>query len=68
LALLLFYVGSHTTQLILWIIAALFIALGLDPVVRTLENRKVPRPAGIVIVLLALVGVVAVFFSTLIPS
>ncbi|MEZ2370814.1 AI-2E family transporter [Arthrobacter sp. RCC_34] len=68
LALLLFYVGSHTTQLILWIIAALFIALGLDPVVRTLENRRIPRPAGIVIVLLGLLAVVGGFFATLIPT
>ena len=50
-----FYIASNTTQLILWIVAALFIALGLDPVVRWLEGRKVPRPAGILISVSALV-------------
>ncbi|MFJ3957017.1 AI-2E family transporter [Arthrobacter sp. NPDC090010] len=68
IALLLFYVASQTTQLLLWILAALFIALGLDPVVRTLESRKIPRPAGIVIVLLALLAVIGAFFATLIPT
>ncbi|MDP5228378.1 MULTISPECIES: AI-2E family transporter [Arthrobacter] len=68
LALLLFYVASHNTQLLLWIVGALFIALGLDPVVRTLEARKIPRPAGIVLVLLALLAVIGAFFATLIPT
>lgn len=44
LALLVYWIGSNTTQLLLWIVAALFIALGLDPVVRWLESRKIPGP------------------------
>jgi predicted PurR-regulated permease PerM len=68
LALFLYYVMTNTTQLLLWILAALFIALGLDPVVRWLEGRRVPRPAGIVIALAVLVGIVAGFFATLIPT
>nr|WP_081710108.1 AI-2E family transporter [Arthrobacter sp. 35W] len=68
LALFLFAMISNTTQLLLWIVAALFIALGLDPVVRWLERRKVPRPAGILLVLLALLSLVAAFFATLIPT
>jgi predicted PurR-regulated permease PerM len=68
LALFLFSMISNTQQLLLWIVAAMFIALGLDPVVRWLERRKVPRSAGIVIVLLALLGMVASFFATLIPT
>ncbi|MDI3279698.1 AI-2E family transporter, partial [Arthrobacter sp. AL08] len=39
LALLVYWIGSNTTQLLLWIVAALFIALGLEPVVGWLENR-----------------------------
>ena len=42
-ALLVYWIGSNTTQLLLWIVAALFIALGLDPVVRWLEGEEVPR-------------------------
>nr|WP_269048334.1 AI-2E family transporter [Paenarthrobacter sp. Z7-10] len=68
LALLLYYVMTNTAQLLLWMLAALFIALGLDPVVRWLEGHKVPRPAGIVISLAVLVGLLAAFFAILIPT
>lgn len=68
IALGLYYMMAHTTQLLLWIVTALFIALGLDPVVRWFEKRKIPRPLGIVIVLVALLGIVAIFFATLIPT
>ncbi|WP_354233536.1 AI-2E family transporter [Arthrobacter sp. UYEF3] len=67
-ALLVYWIGSNTTQLLLWIVTALFIALGLDPVVRWLEGKKVPRPAGIVISVAVLAGVIAGFFATLIPT
>lgn len=67
-ALMLYYIGTTTAQLLLWIVTALFIALGLDPVVRWLEDRKVPRPAGVVIALGVLVAGVAAFFATLIPT
>ncbi|MDQ0031864.1 putative PurR-regulated permease PerM [Arthrobacter bambusae] len=67
-ALMLYYIGTNTAQLLLWIVTALFIALGLDPVVRWLEDRKVPRPAGVVIAVGALVAGVAAFFATLIPT
>ncbi len=67
-ALLLFYIGTHTAQLLLWIVTALFIALGLDPVVRWLESQKVPRPAGILVSVGVLAAGVAGFFATLIPT
>lgn len=67
-ALLLYYIGINTAQLLLWIVAALFIALGLDPVVRWLEGRKLPRAAGILIAVSALVLGVTGFFATLIPT
>jgi predicted PurR-regulated permease PerM len=68
LALLVYWIGSNTTQLLLWMVAALFIALGLEPVVGWLENRRIPRPAGILLAVLVLVGAVAAFFATLIPT
>lgn len=68
IALGLYSIAQHTTQLLVWILAALFIALGLDPVVRWLEARKLPRPLGIAITLVALLGVFAAFFGTLIPT
>jgi predicted PurR-regulated permease PerM len=68
LALLVYWIGSNTTQLLLWIVAALFIALGLDPVVGWLEGRKIPRPAGILVSVTVLVSAVVGFFATLIPT
>lgn len=68
LALLVYWIGSNTTQLLLWIVTALFIALGLDPVVRWLEGRKLPRPVGILVSVTVLVSAVAGFFATLIPT
>ncbi len=68
LALFLYFMLTNTEQLLLWILAALFIALGLDPVVRWLESRKVPRPLGILISVTVLVAIVAGFFATLIPT
>ena len=67
-ALLVYWIGSNTTQLLLWIVAALFIALGLDPVVRWLEAKRVPRAAGIVIAVATLGLAIAAFFATLIPT
>ncbi len=67
-ALLVYWIGSNTTQLLLWIVTALFIALGLDPVVRWLERRNVPRAAGVLVSLSSLTLAVVGFFATLIPT
>ncbi|GAA2197927.1 AI-2E family transporter [Sinomonas flava] len=67
-ALAIYYIAQHTTQLLLWILAALFIALGLDPVVRWLETRRVPRAVGIAGTILALFAVLGAFVGTLIPT
>ncbi|MDQ0849638.1 putative PurR-regulated permease PerM [Arthrobacter sp. B3I9] len=67
-ALLLYWIASNTTQLLLWIVTALFIALGLDPVVRWLEQNRVPRAAGILIAVSTLALAVVAFFATLIPT
>lgn len=67
-ALLLFFIFTNVGELLVWIGAALFIALGLDPVVRWLSARGVPRPAGIAITVLIVAGAVAGFFATLIPT
>lgn len=67
-ALLGFFILTNVGELLVWIGAALFIALGLDPIVRWLGARRIPRPAGIAITLLMLAGIVASFFATLIPT
>jgi predicted PurR-regulated permease PerM len=68
LALLAFFIITNVGELLVWIGAALFIALGLDPIVRWLETKHVPRPAGIAVALSILVGIVAGFFALLIPT
>lgn len=55
-------VGSLAT-ILTYVGAALFLALGLDPVVSWLERHKFPRPLAIVTVL---VGVLAVFTGLII--
>ena len=46
---------------------ALFLALGLDPIVRYLESRKFPRWLAIVTVLTAVIGVFAGFVFAIVP-
>ena len=67
-ALLGYFIMTNVGELLVWIGAALFIALGLDPVVRWLVAHRVPRPAGIAITVLGLAGIVIGFFATLIPT
>ena len=57
----------HARSVLVLIGLALFIAAGLDPVVRWLTRRRVPRWAAVVIVLLALVGVTGGFMAAAIP-
>lgn len=68
LALLAYFMVTNVGELLLWIGAAMFIALGLDPIVKWLETKGVPRPAGIAAALLSLAGIVTGFFATLIPT
>ncbi|MFJ7750682.1 AI-2E family transporter [Arthrobacter sp. NPDC097144] len=68
IALLGYFILTNVGELLVWIGAALFIALGLDPVVRWLGARHIPRPAGIAITVLGLAAIVIGFFATLIPT
>lgn len=55
---------SELTTIIMYVVGALFIALGLDPVVRWLERKGIRRPLGIGIVfgtfMLAVAGIIAI--------
>ncbi len=68
IALLCYFILTNVGELLVWIGAALFIALGLDPIVRWLGARRIPRPAGIAITVLGLAGIIIGFFATLIPT
>ncbi|RII42739.1 AI-2E family transporter [Galactobacter valiniphilus] len=68
LALMLWLALASLSQLLMWIAVALFIALGLDPIVRFFERRNWPRPAGVAIVVVLLLGAIGAFLGTLIPA
>ena len=44
---------SQTATILTYIGIALFLALGLDPVVRSLTKRKIPRPLAVGVVVTA---------------
>lgn len=50
------------------IFLGLFLALGLDPAVRALERRGVGRPAGVTIVAVVFLAIVAVILVVVIPA
>lgn len=68
LALLVFGIISANTQLLVWIGAALFISLGLDPIVRRIERWGAPRGVGVAAAVLLLAAILSAFFSLLIPT
>ena len=59
-------VGQLTT-IIMYVVGALFIALGLDPVVRWLERKGIKRPLGIGIVFGSFILIIAGIFAIVIP-
>ncbi len=59
-------IGSLAT-ILTYVGAALFLALGLDPVISWLERRKFPRPIAIVTVLVGAVAVFAGLVLAIIP-
>lgn len=67
LALFLYMVLTVNSSLLAWIGAALFIALGLDPIVRKVESWGAPRGVGVLGALAIFGGILGLFFSQLIP-
>jgi len=67
LALALYVVVSSNIQLLVWIIAALFITLGLDPIVSRIQSWGAPRPVGVLVAVAILLGIATVFISALVP-
>jgi predicted PurR-regulated permease PerM len=59
---------SQTVTILTYVGIALFIALGLDPMVRWLEKRKLPRPLAISIVVAGFLGAVALLLWAIIPT
>ncbi len=55
-------------NIITYVFAAIFIALGLDPIVSKLERLGLKRPLAITGVLLGFIGVIAILVSSFIPQ
>lgn len=51
-----------------YVFAAVFLALGLDPLVSALERAKFPRPLAVLTVVVGLIGFIAVLVWTLVPT
>lgn len=58
---------SQLTTIIMYVVAALFVALGLDPVVRWLERKGLNRPLGIAVVFGGFVLLIAGLLAIIIP-
>lgn len=67
LALALYVLVSSNIQLLVWILAAIFIALGLDPIVSKIQSWGAPRAVGVLVAVAILVGIATVFVSALVP-
>ena len=59
-------IGSISTILV-YIVLAMFLAVGLDPIVRRLERRRIKRGAAIAIVFGAFALVFAAFLNWVLP-
>lgn len=58
---------SSLATLIIYVGLALFAALGLDPVIRWLESRKLPRPAAVTVAIVVLGLITAGLLYWIIP-
>ena len=63
-------IGTAITSLatiLTYVAAAIFLALGIDPLVTWLEKKKMKRPLAILVVLIGVLGVVAGLVLAIIP-
>ncbi|MFA5607646.1 MAG: AI-2E family transporter [Leucobacter sp.] len=61
------HIVEQLSTIIMYVVAVLFIALGLDPVVRRLERKGLKRPAGIGVVFGGFVLVIGGLLAIIIP-
>ncbi len=67
LALAVYVLVSSNVQLLVWILAAFFITLGLDPIVTKVQSFGAPRGVGVAAAVALLLGIMTIFVSILIP-
>ena len=63
-----YYVLTNVGELITWIAIALFIALGLDPVVRAMTGHGMSRPMAVTLTMIGLLAVFGGFMALIIPT
>jgi predicted PurR-regulated permease PerM len=68
LAILLGLAISQTATILTYVGIALFAALGLEPAVRALVNKKLPRPLAVTIVVTGFLGGVSLLLWAVIPA
>lgn len=59
---------SQTATILTYVGIALFVALGLDPIVRILMRRNIPRPFAVSIVVAGFLATIALFLLAVIPA
>lgn len=68
LALLGYYLLTNVGSLMTWIVIAMFIALGLDPIVRFMTRRGVGRPVAVLVTMVGIFAVFGGFMALIIPT
>ncbi|WGW10475.1 AI-2E family transporter [Saxibacter everestensis] len=68
LAIMLWQLVGRLSDVLSLIVCALFIALGLEPVVAWLVKKKLPRPVAILAVFGVLIAAIAGFISSIVPT
>ncbi|MGO2080381.1 MAG: AI-2E family transporter [Glutamicibacter arilaitensis] len=63
-----FYLLTNVGSLMTWIAIALFIALGLDPIVRFLMRRGLSRPLAVAATMVSLLAIFGGFMALIIPT
>ncbi|CAM3945074.1 AI-2E family transporter [Nocardiopsis gilva] len=64
---LLFQALVGARDIVIYILVALFIAVGLNPIVESLRKRRIPRWGAILIICVALIAFVAAFIWAIVP-
>lgn len=59
---------AQTATILTYVGIALFVALGMDPIVRAMVRAKLPRPLAVAIVILGFLGSVALLVWAIIPT
>jgi len=59
---------AQTATILTYVGIALFVALGMDPIVKGMVRAKLPRPIAVALVILGFLGAVALLFWAVLPT